>query len=89
MTKLQPFGNRIAVQIQALEENLGGIIVTTSKDKSNRGLVVAVGDGGDVQNIKEGDTVIFSMNAGISYTDENNSYRVVDIRDVIGKVIGE
>ena len=63
--------------------------MTTSKDKSNRGLVVAVGDGGDVQNIKEGDTVIFSMNAGISYTDENNSYRVVDIRDVIGKVIGE
>ena len=89
MTKLQPFGNRVAIEVIDSEENLGGIIVTTSKEKSNKGVVVAIGDGEDVKKINIGDTLIFSVNSGLSYADEAGSYKVLEIRDVIGKVIGE
>lgn len=89
MTKLQPFGNRVAIEVIDSEENLGGIIVTTSKEKSNKGVVVAIGDGEDVKKINIGDTLIFSINSGLNYADETGSYRVLEIRDVIGKVIGE
>ena len=53
MTKLQPFGNRVAIEVIDSEENLGGIIVTTSKERSNKGVVVAIGDGEDVKKINE------------------------------------
>ena len=35
--KLQPFGNRVAIEIVDSEENVGGIIVATPKEKSNKG----------------------------------------------------
>ena len=89
MTNLQPFGNRVAIEVIDSEENLGGIIVATPKEKSNKGVVVAVGDGEDVKKINIGDTLIFSVNSGLSYADEAGSYKVLEIRDVIGKVIGE
>ena len=89
MTKLQPFGIRVAVLLEDKEENLGGIIVTTSKNNSNRGVVAAVGDGKDVKDIKVGDTVIFSLHSGIDYSEDTLSYKVIDLRDIIGKVIGE
>ena len=89
MTKLQPFGNRVALEIVSTEENVGGIIVATPIEKSNKGVVVAVGDGEDVKKINIGDTLIFSVNSGLSYADEAGSYKVLEIRDVLGKVIGE
>jgi len=89
MTRLQPFGNRVVILLEDKEENLGGIIVTTSKNNSNKGTVVAVGDGEDVKDIKVGDTVIFSLHSGVDYLEDTSSYKVVDVRDIIGKVIGE
>ena len=87
--RLQPFGNRVAIEIVGSEENVGGIIVATPKEKSNKGIVVAVGDGEDVKNIEVGDTLIFSTHSGLNYKDETGSYKVLEIRDIIGKVIGE
>lgn len=89
MTKLQPFGNRVAVLIKDSEENIGGIILPTAKEKSNKGTVVAVGDGEDVKKINIGDILIFSLNSGLNYSDEEGDYKVIEVRDIIGKVIGE
>jgi co-chaperonin GroES (HSP10) len=89
MTKLQPFGNRVALEIMSTEENVGGIIVATPKEKSNKGVVVAVGDGEDVKKISIGDTLIFSIRSGLDYADDTGKYKVLDARDIIGKVIGE
>lgn len=89
MTNLQPFGNRIVVEISDLEENLGGIIVTTAKENSNKGIVVAVGDGEDAKKIKIGEKLIFPVNLGLSYSDDSGNYRVLEAKDIIGKIIGE
>lgn len=89
MVSFQPFGNRVALRISDSEENVGGIIVAVSKEKSNKGIVVAVGDGDDVKNLNIGDVVIFAINSGVSYATGTESYKVVEVRDIIGKIIGE
>ena len=85
--KIQPFGERITVRVLAQEETTeSGLIVATSKEKSNKGIVEAIGE--EVKDyIKVGDTVVFNLGAGTSYSDGTGDYKVLNVRDVLGKVI--
>lgn len=85
--KIQPFGERITVRIIAQEETTeSGLIVAISKEKSNKGIVEAIGD--EVKDyIKIGDTVVFNLGAGTSYFDGTGDYKVLNVRDVLGKVV--
>ena len=85
--KIQPFGERITVRVIAQEETTeGGLIVAVSKEKSNKGIVEAIG--GDVKDyIKVGDAVVFNLGAGTSYSDGTTDYKVLNIRDVLGKIV--
>ena len=87
--KIQPFGERITIKIIAQEETTeSGLIVATSKEKSNKGIVEALGE--EVKDyIKVGDIVMFPPNAGTSYSDGSGDYKVLNIREVIGKVVNE
>ena len=87
--KIQPFGERITVKVIAQEEiTESGLIVATSKEKSNKGIVEALGE--EVKDyIKVGDVVIFNHNAGTSYSDGSGDYKVINAREVIGKVISD
>ena len=86
--EIQPFGERVVIKVVAPEERVGALIVATSKDKSNRGKVVAVGD--EVKNsIQVGDIVLFSIGTGVSYTSGNEDYKIINVKDVLGKIIGE
>jgi chaperonin GroES len=72
--KLKPLGDRLIVQaIEEEETTASGIVLPdTAKEKSQRGKVVAVGDGkwdedGEKRiplDVAEGDEVIFSKYAG-------------------------
>ena len=43
--KIEPFGERLAIKvIQPEEKTEGGLIVATSKNSSNRGEIVAIGE---------------------------------------------
>ena len=87
--KIQPFGERITIKVIAQEETTeSGLIVATSKEKSNKGIVEALGE--EVKDyIKVGDTVIFTPNAGTSYSDGSGDYKILNVREVLGKVVGE
>jgi len=87
--KIQPFGERITVKVIVQEETTeSGLIVATSKEKSNKGIVEALGE--EVKDyIKIGDTVIFNPSAGTSYSDSFGDYKILSIREVLGKVISE
>ena len=88
MVQIQPFGNRIVIKVIQSDENIvGGLIIATSNEKSNKGEVVGVGDGEEVRNIKIGDIVIFNTTSGMNYSSEEGDYKVLQIRDVIGKII--
>ena len=87
MVQIQPFGDRVVIEILTPEEVVGGLIVPTNKDKSNKGLVVAVGDGEDTKSIKQGDIVLFQLGTGLSYSTETADYKVLNVRDIIGKIV--
>lgn len=88
MVQIQPFGNRIVVKVKQPDESIiGGLIIASTNEKSNKGEVVGVGDGEEVKNVKIGDNVIFNVTSGINYSSEEGDYKVLQIRDVIGKII--
>lgn len=89
MTKIQPFGDRVTVEVICPEEIVGGLIVPSSKEKSNKGKVVAVGDGEEVKKIKIGDIVIFPLGMGLNYSTDEADFKVLNVKDILGKVIGE
>lgn len=91
MTKIQPFGDRVVIEIIPQEAVMdGGLLLSVnSQEASNKGIVTGVGDGKEVQGIKVGDTVIFNVASGINYCSDNKDYKVIGIRDIIGKVVKE
>lgn len=91
MTRIQPFGDRVVVEILQPEEKLAGglLIACTSKEKSNRGVVVAIGESEELKNINVGDKIIFNLSAGLNYSSEEGDYKVLQIRDIIGKIVEE
>lgn len=88
--KIQPFGERVALQVLDIEEKTeSGLVIAVSKDKSNRGLIVALGDEVPNNSISVGDKVLFNRGAGLSYTDGSEEYRVMGIKDILCKIIEE
>lgn len=88
MIQIQPFGNRVAVKIVKPETIEGGLIISSASiENSNKGIVVAVGNGDEAKEINIGDAVLFVMGAGTYYADEENSYRVLNVKDIIGKFL--
>ena len=87
--KIEPFGERVAIKVlQPEEKTAGGLIVTTSKNNSNRGEIVAVGE--DVKNyFKVGDRVLFVLNTGVNYTNGTEEYKIISTRDVLCKIVEE
>ena len=93
---IQPFGDRVLIKvILPEEERAGGLLVApVSKENSNKGLVIAVGEGITLQDgtvkplsIKVGDTVLFSRNAGVNFSTGKEDYKIISIRDILGKFI--
>ena len=98
MKIIQPFGERVLIRVVAPEETTsGGLLVKpVDKDMSNKGVVEAVGEGTILQDgtikplsVKEGDLVLFNAGTGTKLYDENEVYRIIHIRDILGKLIKE
>ena len=85
--RIKPFGDRIVIKLVEQEDVIGGLVVPTPKEKRNQGVVVAVGDGEEVSKISEGDIVLFQLGTGLNYSSEKDDYKVLNIRDIVGKVV--
>ena len=86
MVKIEPFGDRVVVEVLTPEEIVGGLVVPTPKERSNRGLVVAVGDGKEVKDLTCGETVLFTVGAGINYTTDTSDFKILNVRDIVAKL---
>jgi co-chaperonin GroES (HSP10) len=85
--KIQPIGEKVAVKVIKEDEvTLGGLVTVVQKGNSNKGLIVALGEE-VTEYLHEGDTVIFNRGSGVSYTDGTDDYLVLNVRDILGKVI--
>ena len=91
MVKIQPFGDRVAIEIlQPNEYSKSGLLIASvSKEKSNKGKVVAIGDGEAIKNINIGDKIIFNMSSGLNYSTGDEEFKILELRDIIGKIVEE
>ena len=87
--KIQPFGERVAIQVLPIKEvTESGLVLAVDKSKSNRGQVVALGED-TPECISVGDKVLFNRGAGLAYTDGSEDYKVISIKDILCKIIAE
>lgn len=93
---LKPLGDRVLVEIieETEQKTAGGLYVPdTAKEKSQRGKVIAVGNGKMLDNgtrvaldVKEGDTVYFAKYGGTEVTLEGKNYSILSERDILAIV---
>ncbi|UBV42340.1 co-chaperone GroES [Deinococcus taeanensis] len=93
---LKPLGDRVLVEIieEAEQKTAGGLFVPdTAKEKSQRGKVIAVGNGKVLDNgtrvaldVKEGDTVYFAKYGGTEVSLEGKNYSILAERDILAIV---
>ena len=73
---LRPLGSNILVQVVEEEKQEGLIVLPDSAEKEKtRGVVIAVG--GEVEEVKVGQTVIFGKYAGDDLSGPNDRFKVV------------
>lgn len=93
---LKPLGDRVLVEIieDTEQKTAGGIYVPdTAKEKSQRGKVIAVGNGKLLDNgtrvaldVKEGDTVYFAKYGGTEVNLNGKNYSILNERDILAIV---
>ena len=92
--KLKPLGDRVVLkQLAAEEKTKSGIILASStQEKPQEAIVVAVGPGGVVDGkeivmeVKEGDQVIFSKYAGNTVKIDGEELMIVKQSDILAIV---
>lgn len=89
---LKPLGNRVIIERKEQEQTTkSGIVLTDSaKEKSNEGIVVAVGTGRVLDNgekvapeVKEGDRVVFLEYAGSEVKRGDKTYLILNVEDLL------
>ena len=83
---VKPLADRVLIEPAAAEQKTsGGIIIPdTAKEKPQRGLVVAVGNGkkDEPMTVKEGDKVLYGKYAGTEITVEGKEYLIMKESDI-------
>ena len=94
--KIQPFGDRVVVKLIPMEETTEGglLLAPTSINNSNRGEVVAVGEGitlpdGTVKplTVQVGDIVVFSRGSGMEYKSSTEIFKIISYKEIFGKIV--
>ncbi|MGY0756037.1 co-chaperone GroES [Staphylococcus haemolyticus] len=89
---LKPLGNRVIIERKEQEQTTkSGIVLTdNAKEKSNEGIVVAVGTGRVLDNgekvapeVKEGDRVVFQEYAGSEVKRGDETYLILNVEDLL------
>ncbi|HHW07304.1 MAG TPA: co-chaperone GroES [Clostridia bacterium] len=92
---IQPLGDRVVIQVvEAEEKTKGGIVLPdTAKEKPQKGIVKAVGNGRVSENgekipveVAVGDTVIFARYAGTEVKIDGEEYLIMSERDILAVV---
>ena len=91
-TKLQPMGDRVVIRPAAREETTrsGIVLPDTSKEKPQRGEVIAVGNGRVTDegkrlemDVKVGNTVLFAKYAGTEFKLEDEELLILSEKDIL------
>ena len=89
---LKPLGNRVIIEKKEQEQTTkSGIVLTDSaKEKSNEGVIVAIGHGRLLDNgsrvapeVSKGDTVVFQQYAGTEVKRGDDTYLILNEDDIL------
>ena len=85
---IQPVGERVLLKpIKAVEKTSGGIYIPEdAQEKKKEGIVVAVGK---VQDIQPGDKVLYGGYSNEEFQIENETYLIVEAKDILAKLGGQ
>lgn len=87
---IKPLADRVLVEpAEAEEKTASGIIIPdTAKEKPQRGIIVAVGNGkkDEPLTVKEGDNVLYGKYAGTEITVEGKEYLIMRESDIFAIV---
>ena len=87
---VKPLADRVLVEPAAAEEKTaGGIIIPdTAKEKPQKGIIVAVGNGkpNEPMTVKAGDTVLYGKFAGTEINIEGKDYLIMRESDLFAIV---
>ena len=86
--KIKPIGDRVLVKMEEVEEKTsGGIFIPqTAQEKTQTGVVEAVGDDKDVITVKKGDKVMYDKYAGTNVTVEGKEFLIVKMQDIMAVI---
>jgi len=93
---IKPLGDKVIVKrVEAEAKTAGGIVLPdTAKEKPKRGIVLAVGNGRQLDDgtrsamqVKKDDEVLFTSYAGTEVKISGEDYLIMDESDILG-VIG-
>ncbi|MCX7775354.1 MAG: co-chaperone GroES [Spirochaetaceae bacterium] len=82
---VKPLGDRILVKIKESEtKTAGGIIIPqTAQEKTQTGIVVAVGTDTDVIKVKVGDEIMYDKYAGTQIKIDGVEHLIVKMSDIL------
>lgn len=85
--KVKPLGDRVLVKLQYAEEKTaGGIIIPdTAQEKTQQGVVLAVGDDESVK-VKVKDKIMYDKYAGTTIKVNGEEQLILKMSDIIAKV---
>ena len=83
--KVKPMGDRVLIQIKESEtKTAGGIIIPqTAQEKTQTGVVVAIGTDQDVIKVKAGDEVMYDKYAGTQIKLDGSEHLIVKMSDIL------
>ena len=83
--KVRPLGDRVLVKLEKIaEKSAGGLFIPqTAQEKTQTGVVAAVGDDKDVITVKKGDKIMYDKYAGTSVTIEGVDHLLMKMPDIL------
>ncbi len=86
--KVKPLGDRVLIKIEEAETKTasGLYIPQTAQEKTQTGVVEAVGDDKDLITVSVGQKVMYDKYAGTNLKIENDEYLVIRMQDIIAVV---
>jgi chaperonin GroES len=86
--KLKPIGERILVKIQeGVTKTTGGIFIPqTAQEKTQEGVVIAIGDAKDAIKVKVTDKIMYDKYAGTQIKIEGVDHLILKMSDILAVI---
>ncbi len=83
--KLKPLGDRVIVKMKESESKTAGglYIPQTAQEKTQSGIVVAIGDDSDAIKVKVGQEILYDKYAGTSIKVDGEEQLVIKADDIL------